>query len=42
MEVDRSKISPMMRQYFEVKDKYEDCILFSVSVIFTRCFLTMQ
>lgn len=28
MEVDRSKISPMMQQYFEVKDKYEDCILF--------------
>ncbi|MDD6097552.1 MAG: DNA mismatch repair protein MutS [Oscillospiraceae bacterium] len=28
MQVDRSKISPMMKQYFEVKDKYEDCILF--------------
>lgn len=28
MEIDRSKISPMMRQYFEVKDKYEECILF--------------
>ena len=28
MEVDRSKISPMMQQYFEVKDKYADCILF--------------
>ena len=28
MEVDRSRISPMMRQYFEVKDKYADCILF--------------
>lgn len=28
MEIDRSKISPMMRQYFEVKDKYKDCILF--------------
>lgn len=28
MEVDRSKISPMMQQYFEVKDKYKDCILF--------------
>ncbi|MBQ8297161.1 MAG: DNA mismatch repair protein MutS [Ruminococcus sp.] len=28
MEIDRSKISPMMRQYFEVKDKYEDCVLF--------------
>ncbi|MBE6862389.1 MAG: DNA mismatch repair protein MutS [Ruminococcus sp.] len=28
MEIDRSKISPMMRQYFEVKDKYKDCVLF--------------
>lgn len=28
MEIDRSKISPMMTQYFEVKDKYTDCILF--------------
>ena len=28
MEIDRSRISPMMKQYFEVKDKYEDCILF--------------
>ncbi len=28
MEIDRSKISPMMRQYFEVKDKYRGCILF--------------
>ncbi len=28
MEIDRSKISPMMQQYFEVKDKYKDCVLF--------------
>ncbi len=28
MEIDRSKISPMMRQYFEVKDKYKECVLF--------------
>lgn len=28
MEIDRSKISPMMKQYFEVKDKYPDCVLF--------------
>lgn len=27
-EIDRSKISPMMQQYLEVKDKYRDCILF--------------
>ncbi len=28
MEIDRSKISPMMLQYLEVKDKYADCVLF--------------
>ncbi|MBQ2135502.1 MAG: DNA mismatch repair protein MutS, partial [Clostridia bacterium] len=28
MEIDRKKLSPMMQQYFEVKDKYKDCILF--------------
>lgn len=28
MEIDRSRISPMMQQYFEVKDKYADCVLF--------------
>ena len=27
-EVDREKISPMMRQYLEIKDKYEDNIFF--------------
>ena len=27
-EVDRKKISPMMRQYLEVKDNYEDVVLF--------------
>lgn len=27
-EVDRSKLSPMMLQYMEIKDKYEDCIIF--------------
>ena len=27
-DVDRSKVSPMMRQYLEVKDNYEDVILF--------------
>ncbi len=28
MDIDRSKISPMMLQYLEVKDKYSDCVLF--------------
>lgn len=26
--VDREKLSPMMREYVELKDKYEDCIVF--------------
>ena len=27
-EVDRTKLSPMMAQYMEIKDNYEDCIIF--------------
>ena len=27
-EVDRSKLSPMMLQYMEIKDQYDDCIVF--------------
>ncbi|MBQ3475670.1 MAG: hypothetical protein IJH20_05845, partial [Bacilli bacterium] len=27
-EVDRSKLSPMMRQYMEIKDNYDDTIIF--------------
>lgn len=27
-EVDRSKLAPMMLQYMEIKDKYEDCLVF--------------
>ena len=27
-EVQRDKLSPMMQQYMEIKDKYEDCIIF--------------
>ena len=27
-EVDRSKLSPMMQQYMEIKDNYEDSIIF--------------
>ena len=27
-EVDKSKISPMMAKYLEIKEKYEDCIVF--------------
>ena len=28
MTIDRDKLTPMMKQYFEVKDRYSDCILF--------------
>ncbi|MCR8744611.1 DNA mismatch repair protein MutS [Romboutsia lituseburensis] len=28
MSIDRNKLTPMMKQYFEVKDRYPDCILF--------------
>lgn len=28
MKIDRKKLTPMMKQYFECKDKYPDCILF--------------
>ena len=27
-EVDRDKLSPMMQQYMDIKDQYDDCILF--------------
>ena len=27
-EVDKSKLSPMMVQYMDIKDKYEDAIIF--------------
>ena len=27
-EVDRSKLSPMMQQYMDIKDQYDDCIIF--------------
>ena len=40
MEIDRSKISPMMRQYLETKDVYPDTLLFFRSGTSMRCFLT--
>lgn len=40
-EVDREKISPMMKQYLEIKDKYEDSIIFFRLEIFMKCFLKM-
>ncbi|WP_270647248.1 DNA mismatch repair protein MutS [Paeniclostridium hominis] len=28
MNIEKNKLTPMMRQYFEVKDRYKDCIMF--------------
>ncbi len=28
MKIDKNKLTPMMKQYFEVKERYPDCILF--------------
>ena len=28
MIVDQSKLSPMMKRYFEIKEQYKDCLLF--------------
>ncbi len=32
-----ANMTPMMRQYLEMKDKYPGMILFSVWATFTRC-----
>ena len=40
-EVDRSKVSPMMRQYLDIKDAYEDSIIFFRWVTFMKCSLMM-
>ena len=41
-EVDRSKLSPMMVQYMDIKDKYNDTIIFFRLGDSMRCFLKMQ
>ena len=28
MEIDRNKLTPMMKKYFLIKDNYPDCLLF--------------
>ncbi|OMK69768.1 hypothetical protein, partial [Clostridioides difficile] len=28
MQIDMNKLTPMMKQYLEVKNRYKDCILF--------------
>ena len=39
-EVQREKLSPMMQQYMEIKDKYEDSIIFfRLGWTFMKCFL---
>ena len=34
-----AELTPMMQQYFEIKERYKDCI--TVWAIFTKCSLTM-
>lgn len=40
-DVDRNKLSPMMKHYVELKDKYEDVIILYRLEIFMKCFLKM-
>lgn len=35
-------MSPMMQQYFKIKEQHKDQILFSVWVIFMKCFMMTQ
>lgn len=37
-EIDREKLSPMMQQYMDIKDKNEDSIIFLDLETFMRCF----
>ena len=37
-----STLTPMMKQYMEIKEQYKDCILFYRLGDFMRCFLKMQ
>ncbi len=38
MQIDMNKLTPMMKQYLEVKNRYKDCILFLDLEIFMKCF----
>ena len=40
-EVDRNKLSPMMQQYMDIKDKYPEELVFYRLGIFMKCFLMM-
>ena len=41
-EIDRNKLTPMMAQYMEIKDNYEDIILMFRLGDFYEMFLKMQ
>ena len=36
-----AELSPMMKQYFSIKEENKDSIVFFSSAIFTKCFLMM-
>ncbi len=38
MQIDMNKLTPMMKQYLEVKNRYKDCILFFRLGDFMKCF----
>lgn len=40
-EIDRDKLSPGMKQYIEIKDNYEEELLFFRLEISMNCFLRM-
>lgn len=42
MQIDMNKLTPMMKQYLEVKNRYKDCILFFRLGDFMKCFLKMH
>ncbi|WKK91417.1 hypothetical protein Q0Y04_13725 [Clostridioides difficile] len=42
MQIDMNKLTPMMKQYLEVKNRYKDCILFFRLGDFYEMFLKMH
>ena len=42
MNIDRNKLTPMMKQYFEVKDRYPELYTIFLDLeTFMKCFLKM-
>ena len=35
---EKKGLTPMMRQYLQIKGRHADCLVFSVWAIFTKCF----